>query len=78
VGRVVDISADLKTDPATSANYYEARVLIPAEEMQRIKELDVIPGMPVDVFIYSGRSRTMFDYLLEPLGESIFRGLRSS
>jgi len=72
------VSADLKTDPATAIVYYEANVLIPAEEMQRIDGIDVIPGMPVDVFIYSGRSRTMFDYLLEPLGESIFRGLRSS
>jgi len=77
-GQIIGVSADLKTDPATSAVYYEARVLIPAEEMARVSEINVIPGMPVDVFIFSGRSRTMFDYLFEPLGESVLRGLRSS
>ena len=77
-GRIIGVSADLKTDPATSSVYYEARVLIPAEEITRVSDIDIIPGMPVDVFIYSGRDRTMFDYLFEPLGESVFRGLRSS
>ena len=77
-GEVIDVSADLKTDPATSAVYYEARILVPAAQMQRIEDAEIIPGMPVDVFIYSGRSRTMFDYLLEPLRESAFRGLRTS
>jgi len=77
-GEVIDVSADLKTDPATSAVYYEARIIVPADQMARVQDKDVIPGMPVDVFIYSGRSRTMFDYLLEPLRESAFRGLRSS
>ena len=77
-GEVVDISADLKTDPATSVAYYEARVVIPRADIAAVPDLNAIPGMPVDAFIYSGRSRTMFDYLLEPLGESLFRGLRSS
>ena len=77
-GQVIDVSADLKTDPATSAVYYEARVLVPADQMTRVEDAEIIPGMPVDVFIYSGRSRTMFDYLFEPLRESMFRGLRSS
>lgn len=77
-GEVIGVSADLKTDPATSASYYEARILVPAAQMERIEGNDIIPGMPVDVFIYSGRSRTMFDYLLEPLRESAFRGLRTS
>ena len=77
-GKVLDVSADLKTDPATAQSYYEARVLIPAAEMQRANDIDVTPGMPVDAFIFSGRSRTMFDYLFEPLGKSLFQGLRSS
>jgi len=78
-GEVIDVSADLKTDPATSASYYEARIRVPANQMARVQEgTEIIPGMPVDVFIYSGRSRTMFDYLLEPLSESMFGGLRSS
>lgn len=77
-GEVVGVSADLKTDPATAAVYYEARINVPGPEVERVKALDITPGMPVDVFIYSGRSRTFLDYVLEPLTESLFRGLRSS
>jgi hypothetical protein len=40
--------------------------------------LDVIPGMPVEVFIFSGTSRTTLDYIFEPIGESLFRGARRS
>lgn len=77
-GEIIDVSADLKTDPATSVSYYEARIRVPASEIAKTTNVDVIPGMPVDTFIYSGKSRTMLDYLLEPLGESLFRGLRTS
>lgn len=77
-GKVINVSADLKTDPATSALYYEARVRISSEEMKRTTGVDIIPGMPVDVFIFSGKSRTFLDYLLEPISESLFKGLRTS
>ena len=77
-GTVVGVSADLKTDPATSAVYYEAQIQVPAQEIERARDISITPGMPVDVFIYSGRSRTMFEYLLEPLSESLYKGLRTS
>jgi len=77
-GEIIDVSADLKTDPVTSASYYEARIRVPKSEILRTKDVDIIPGMPVDAFIYSGKSRTMLDYLLEPLSESLFKGLRTS
>lgn len=77
-GEIIDVSADLKIDPVTSASYYEARIRVPASEIARTTNVNVIPGMPVDAFIYSGKSRTMLDYLLEPLGESLFKGLRTS
>jgi len=76
-GEVVSVSADLKTDPVTGASYYEVRVLIPVEEAERLGDLDVIPGMPVEVFIFSGTSRTTLDYLFEPISESLFRGART-
>lgn len=76
-GEVVSVSADLKTDQVTGAPYYEVRVRIPAEEAARLGELNVIPGMPVEVFIFSGTSRTTLDYLFEPISESLFRGART-
>lgn len=77
-GRVAGVSADLKSDPETSAVYYDARISVPDEELARLNGLEALPGMPIDVFIYSGRRRTLLDYVLEPLGESLFRGLRSA
>ena len=77
-GEIIDVSADLKTDQVTGAVYYEARVRVPADEIARTSDIDIIPGMPVDVFIFSGNSRTLLDYLFEPLRESLFRGLRTS
>ena len=77
-GVITDISADLKMDQVTGVSYYEARVHVSPEEMARTNNLEITPGMPVDVFIYSGKSRTFMEYIFEPLGESLFRGLRNS
>jgi len=76
-GEIIDVSADLKTDPISGLPYYEARLRVPKSELARTQGVEVIPGMPVDVFIYSGRSRTLLDYLFEPLGDSLFKGLRT-
>ncbi|MFS2316931.1 HlyD family type I secretion periplasmic adaptor subunit [Maricaulis sp. D1M11] len=76
-GVVSQVSADLKTDQLTGESYYEVRVTIPLEEMTKVEHLDVIPGMPLEVFIFSGRSRTLMDYVIEPIGESLFRGTRT-
>ncbi len=77
-GEIIDVSADLKTDPASGVVYYEARIRVPQTALDKAPELEIIPGMPVDAFIYSGRSRTTLDYLFEPLNASLFRGLRAS
>jgi len=76
-GTVVSVSADLKTDEANGVSYYEVRVTVPAAELAKLGDREIIPGMPVEVFIFSGRSRTTLDYLFEPIGESLFRGARS-
>lgn len=77
VGRVVDVSADLKTDQATGQSYYEAQVKVTRPTDHWEASLKILPGMPVEVFIFSGNSRTTLDYLFEPLLASMFRGLRS-
>lgn len=77
-GEVTGVSADLKTDPDGGNPHYEARISVSVAEVKKLRSLDVTPGMPVDVFIHSGRRRTLIDYLFEPIGESLFRGLRSA
>jgi len=77
-GEIIDISADLKVDPITSLSYYEAKVRVPKSEIARAEGIDILPGIPVDVFIFSGKSRTLMDYIFEPLRSSLYRGLRRS
>ena len=75
-GTIQDVSADLKRDPVSGAAFYEARIQIELPSDGSASTLEVTPGMPVDVFIFSGKSRTTFDYLMEPIAASIFKGLR--
>jgi len=75
-GTVDDVSADLKRDPVTGAAFYEARIQIDLPKDGAAAGLDITPGMPVDVFIFSGKSRTTLDYLFEPIVTSVFKGLR--
>lgn len=77
-GQVTGVSADLKTDPATHASYYEARILIPGEETAKLGDAKSLPGMPVQAFIFSGSRRTLFEQIGEPIFESWFKGMRQS
>ena len=69
------ISADLKTSPSGDYSYYEARVLIDSEGLASL-ETDPMPGMPVEAFVSSGQTRTLFDYLIEPISAVVRRGAR--
>ena len=75
-GTIHDVSADLKRDPVSGAAFYEARVQIDLPKDGNGANLEITPGMPVDVFIFSGKSRTTLDYLFEPIASSVFKGLR--
>jgi len=75
-GEVTSVSADLKTDQVTGDPYYEVRIVVPSDQVDRLEGLALTPGMPAQVFIFSGTRRTTLDYLLEPISESLFRGAR--
>ena len=75
-GEVTSVSADLKSDPVTGEPYYEVRIVVPSDQINRLDGLALTPGMPAQVFIFSGTRRTTLDYLLEPISESLFRGAR--
>lgn len=77
-GVVTGVSADLKTDTTTGQTYYEATVRVDDKTDERKDTPGIVPGMPVEVFIFSGTKRTTLDYLLEPVLSSLFRGLRSA
>jgi len=45
------------------------------EEVKRLGEVKIIPGMPVEAFVQTG-DRTMFSYLLKPLSDQLMRSFR--
>ena len=50
-------------------------VRIEADELARLGELKLIPGMPAEVFIKT-QDRTAMNYLLKPLADQLNRAFR--
>jgi HlyD family secretion protein len=71
-GTVSLVSADTTRDQQTNAHYFTVRVVLPDEERRRLGGLQLVPGMPAEVFMQTG-SRTMLNYLLKPITEQMNR-----
>lgn len=76
-GKLARVSADSVVDPATQAQYYRVEVTIPADQRDRLGDLALIPGMPVEVYIQTGE-RSPLAYLLKPLSDYFARAFRES
>ena len=76
-GRLGRISADALVDEGTRTPYYRAEVTIPPEELEKLGDMALIPGMPVEVFIQTGE-RSPMAYLLKPLADYFNRAFRES
>ena len=74
-GKVTRISADAGTDQRTGLSYYVIRIAMPPEEVARLGEVTVIPGMPVEAFVQTGE-RTMLSYFAKPLHDQLMRVFR--
>jgi HlyD family secretion protein len=74
-GDVVLVSADLTQDQRTGTSYYNARVSLKPDQVTRLGESKLVPGMPVDVFIQTP-GRTALAYLIKPLKEQAERALK--
>ena len=74
-GVVSRVSPDVTTDQRTGQSYYTIRVSLPAEEVTRLGESRMIPGMPVEAFVQTG-DRTMLSYLMKPLHDQLMRAFR--
>jgi HlyD family secretion protein len=73
-GVVSYVSADLTHDRKSNSNaaYYTVRVTLPPGERRRLGGLELVSGMPVEVFLQTG-SRTMMSYLLKPVTDQFLR-----
>ena len=74
-GNVTRISADTSTDQRTGASYYTIRIGLPADEVAKLGDVKLVPGMPVETFVQTG-DRTVMSYLAKPLYDQISRAFR--
>lgn len=74
-GQVTRISADVLTDEATGQLYYAVEILPHPAELEKIGDLVLLPGMPVEAFLQTGE-RTAFAYLTQPLMTFFNRAFR--
>jgi HlyD family secretion protein len=74
-GIVTRVSPDVTTEQRTGQSYYTIRVKMPPEEVARLGEVKLIPGMPVEAFVQTG-DRTMLSYLIKPLKDQLMRAFR--
>ena len=71
-GTLLSLSADAYGDQTTGQPFYLARIEVSAESLKNLGNLDLVPGMPAEVFISTG-SRTMLQYLFKPFSNTIAR-----
>lgn len=74
-GSVAMISADVTTDPKTGQVYYTTRVAVPEEQLARLGDVKVAPGMPVEVFVQT-QARTVLSYVTKPFADQVARAFR--
>jgi HlyD family secretion protein len=74
-GVVTRVSPDVTTDQRTGQSYYTIRVSMPPQEVARLGDVKLIPGMPVEAFVQTGE-RTLLSYLIKPLSDQLMRAFR--
>ncbi len=75
LGTVTRVSADTTTDQRTGQTYYTIRIAMPAQEVAKLGDVKIVPGMPVEAFVQTG-DRTMISYLVKPLHDQLMRMFR--
>jgi HlyD family secretion protein len=74
-GAISRISADVTSDQRTGQNFYTARVSITHEELARLGNVKLLPGMPAEIFART-YDRSVLSYFIKPLSDQIVRAFR--
>ena len=74
-GDVIQVSADRLTDQRSGNPYYTALVRVDEQELARLPNIQLYPGMPAQVMIPT-TERTAFQYIVGPLVMSFNQAFR--
>ncbi|MBL1435693.1 MAG: HlyD family type I secretion periplasmic adaptor subunit [Rhodobacteraceae bacterium] len=72
---VANVSPDVFVDNRTGASYYTAELRPNEGELEKLGDLEILPGMPVEAFIKT-EDRTPLSYLIKPLANYFNRAFR--
>jgi HlyD family secretion protein len=74
-GTISRISADVTTDQRSGQSFFTIRLAIPPDEIKRLGEVRMVPGMPVEIFAKT-YDRTVLSYFIKPLHDQVARAFR--
>jgi HlyD family secretion protein len=74
-GTVTKLSADVLTDQVTGENFYQVELIPNDSEMEKLQNLELLPGMPVEAFLKTNE-RSAFTYLVKPLTDYFNKAFR--
>lgn len=74
-GTLESVSADRLEDPRQGTSYFVARIRIDEAELAKLGHLELVPGMPAEIFIQTGE-RLAISYLLKPLLDNFTRAFK--
>ena len=74
-GTIARISADATQDQRTGISSYTIRIALPGEEIARLGDVKLVPGMPLEAFLQTGDRRVM-TYLVKPLSDQFARAFK--
>ena len=69
-GRVLQVSADVLVEPQQGIQYFKAVIEVTAEGMHKLRQYEIRPGMPAEIFVRTGE-RTLLNYLVKPLTDRL-------
>jgi len=74
-GEVTWVAADVTVNERTGQQHYPARILIDREQLARLPNVFLAPGMPVEAHVQVGQ-RSFFRYLTQPIRDSFSRAFK--
>ncbi|MEY4872312.1 MAG: hypothetical protein RLZZ563_1642 [Pseudomonadota bacterium] len=77
MGKVTLVSADALADNRTGTSFFRAEVTIDAASLRALGDVEIVPGMPVDVFIRTA-DRTPLSYLVKPFTDYLRMAFRET
>ncbi|BCM21654.1 HlyD family type I secretion periplasmic adaptor subunit [Mesorhizobium sp. J8] len=74
-GALTRVSADAEIDERSGATFFRGTVEVGADELKKLPQVKLYPGMPVDVSVVTGK-RTLLEYLFQPVADSFARAFK--